>query len=58
MPVDWTAGISAPDFPYPSHRDATILACRDWHLVPKAAWNQGMLGYLVSEAMHYCPREI
>jgi hypothetical protein len=54
MPVNWTAGISAPDFPYPSHRDATILACRDWHLVLKTAWNQGMLGYLIllSEVMH------
>jgi hypothetical protein len=46
MPVDWIAVISAPDFPYPSHRNATILSCRDWRLVPKAAWNQGMLGYL------------
>jgi hypothetical protein len=46
MPVDWTVGISAPDFPYPSRWNPTTLAGRDWRLRPKVAWNQGMLGYL------------
>jgi hypothetical protein len=46
MPVDWMVGTSDPDFPYPSRWDPTTLAGRDWRLRPKAAWNQGMLGYL------------
>jgi hypothetical protein len=41
MPVDWTAGISAPDFPYPSHWNPATLACRDWHTMPRAAWKPG-----------------
>ena len=41
MSVYWIAGRSAPDFPYPSHRDAATLACRDWRLSLKAAWEPG-----------------
>jgi hypothetical protein len=41
MFVDWTAGIGAPDFPYPNPWNPATLACRDWHLIPKAAWEPG-----------------